>query len=213
MTRAAVVGFLLVGAAVVAGLAGPLDQYAVDHLMPGLYPYVGGDRLAFANGFPAVGWNPNRIVNRVGDWVTLPATPVPATAIFVSVLLIRRRRLRIGRWVIAYALVVAAEIAGKTFVHRAPLHTVAAYGSVHIAKFDSSFPSGEAALATFVAGLVLTAWPRLTVPAAAWAVAVWVVLVAAGTHTPSDVAGGVCLGVAAAAGCRAAGGGLRSRPA
>jgi membrane-associated phospholipid phosphatase len=117
------------------------------------------------------------------------------------------------RWAVAYALVVAAEVVGKSIVHRAPLYTVAAYGTQHVWKFDSSFPSGEAARATLLAGLVMTAWPRAGLPAGVWAIAVDVLLVAAGTHTPFDVAGGLCLGIAAVVYCRSRGVALRSRTA
>lgn len=211
---AALVALLALAIVVASGAATPVDQFAVDHLMPGLYPYVGGaNGLAFAHGFPGTAWNPNRIVNRIADAVVLPATPVPATALVVVALALAWRRVRALRWAVAYALVVLAEIVGKSIVHRAALYTIAAYGTQHLWKFDSSFPSGEAARAAFLAGLVLTAWPRIGVVACIWAIAVAVLLVAAGTHTPSDVAGGVCLGVAAVACCRAPRVILRSRVA
>lgn len=208
----ALAGLLAAALAVASGAATPLDQYAVDHLMPGLYPYVdGATRLAFAHGIPAAAWNPNRIVNRVADAVVLPATPVPATALALVALALARRRLHAARWAAAYALVLVAEIVGKSVVHRSALYTVAAYGTQHIWKFDSSFPSGEAARATFLAGLLIAAWPMLAAPAGAWALSVAVLLVAAGTHTPTDVAGGLCLGVAAVTWCREPGRRIRSR--
>ena len=66
-------------------------------------------------------------------------------------------------------------------------------------EFGNSFPSGHAFRATFLLGLAVADGRRLLVAAAAvFAVAIWISRIYAAEHWPSDVAGGIALGVAAA---------------
>jgi membrane-associated phospholipid phosphatase len=96
---------------------------------------------------------------------------------------------------------VAVEVLCKEVLTRPALYD----GSFHIAPFDSSFPSGHALRTVIVAGAIAWRWPRARYLAVAWALASIVLLQLAGWHTPTDVAGGVLLGVLALLGARAAG--------
>jgi membrane-associated phospholipid phosphatase len=197
-----VAAFVVLAALVAAGAVTGLDQYAVDHLMPGLYPYV-THRFGGPFGLRPDPLNPNRIVNRIADAVARPATIEIVTPVVVVVLL-AAKRLRASRlhWAGVFAALIAIELIGKHVIHRPALHTTAAYGSAHVWKFDSSFPSGETERAVFLAALLAAAWPRLRLLPVLWAAAVVLLLVAAGTHTPTDVAGGLLVSLGLVLLCR-----------
>lgn len=63
--------------------------------------------------------------------------------------------------------------------------------------FANAFPSGHALRATFLLGLAVGGRRAVVVGAATFAVAIWISRLYAGEHWPSDVAGGIALGVAA----------------
>lgn len=207
-TRIAVAALAALGTLAVlvaSGATRPVDQYAVDHMMPGLYPYVGrGDLVTLPRGRLVEGWNPDRLLNHIADRVTMPALIPFATLIVVLVLLLSRR---IDRrvWLLGYLVALGAELLGKSAIHGESLVVSGTFGPLRLWKFDNSFPSGHATRALFLAGLVGAAWPRLGPLAALWALAVIVLLVLAGTHTPSDVVGGILLAAALVALCRRAG--------
>ena len=161
------------------------DQWAVDHLMPGAHFHAGeaGVEEALVPLLHAH-WDNGWAV--AADLVTLPASFL--VAVVLAALVSRR-----------FALVLLAAVAVEV-VCKALLNGPALYdGALHIKAFDSSFPSGHTLRVVMLAG----AFPRaLTV---AWAVAGIVLLELAGWHTPSDIAGGVVLGLLALLGARAAG--------
>ena len=64
--------------------------------------------------------------------------------------------------------------------------------------FANAFPSGHAFRATFLLGLAAGGQRLLGAAAAAFAVAIWISRLYVGEHWPSDVAGGIALGVIAA---------------
>jgi membrane-associated phospholipid phosphatase len=100
------------------------------------------------------------------------------------------------RWPAAWLLAVAVEL---VFRHTLERPAVSRHG-VHLTALDMSWPSGHALRSALVAAALATAWPRLRVPLAIWLAAVAVLLELAGFHTPTDVAGGLLLATAAAAG-------------
>jgi membrane-associated phospholipid phosphatase len=169
-----------------------LDQWAVDVLMPGgelgraeppglaesLVPLL---HSGWGNGY-AIAVN----------LVTLPAS------LLVSVVL---AALISRRLAVALLVAVAIEVLCKKVIAGPALYD----GTFHIVAFDSSFPSGHALRTTILAGGVALYRPRLSPLAVAWALAAIVLLEVAGWHTPSDLAGGVVLGVLALLGARAAG--------
>lgn len=163
-----------------------IDQWAVDHLMPGAnfhHPQTGLlDGLV-----PLLHSRWDSPYDVAANIVTLPAVFLFSLAIaFAS-----SRRLAI-----ALVAAVAVEVLCKELLTRPALHN----GS--FATFDSSFPSGHALRTVIVAGAIASAWPRAGRVAAAWAIGAIVLLLLAGWHTPTDLAGGVLLGGLALLGAR-----------
>jgi membrane-associated phospholipid phosphatase len=91
---------------------------------------------------------------------------------------------------------VAVEVVLRHTLTREPLYR----HGVHVVAFDSSWPSGHALRSALVAAALAAAWPRLRIPLALWLAAAVVLLELAGFHTPTDLAGGLLLATAAAAG-------------
>jgi membrane-associated phospholipid phosphatase len=168
-----------------------LDQWAVDHLMPGSeFRRVESGLLDAIVPLLHAGWGNGYAV--AANLVTLPASLVIS---FVLAGLVSRR--------LAVALVaaVAIEVLCKTVISGPALF----HGALHIVAFDSSFPSGHTLRTVILAGAVALRRPQLRALAAAWAVAAIVLLELAGWHTPTDIAGGVVLGALALLVARAAG--------
>lgn len=99
-------------------------------------------------------------------------------------------------WTAAWLLAVVVELVFRHTLTRPPLYR----HGVHLTGLDMSWPSGHTLRAALVAAAFAAAWPRLRVPLAIWLAAVVVLLVLAGFHTPTDVAGGLLLATAAVAG-------------
>lgn len=197
--------FVALGGLVAIGACSSPDQFAVDHLMPGLYPYFTHDVHWSALGSAEAGGrvivplssstNPNRIINRVADVAYIPEGGLTATLLYclcAIAALVRGWRLpAVVGWLGAYGVGNVLELLGKTTIARPPLHAIALYGSPQVWKFDTSFPSGHTIRALLLAAFVASVFPSIRWLAAAWAAAVMVLLVVAGTHTPSDVLGGL----------------------
>ena len=205
--------FVGLGVLVATGVCTPLDQYATHHLMLGLYPYVGGGSALTVGAHTMLGpisssTNPGRIVNRIADTAYIPAGVVVASLLVCAcaavALMCGRRIADVAGWIAAYVAGNSLELIGKVLVARPALHTTALYGSVHVRKFDTSFPSGHAIRAVLLAAFVSWAVGPLRPVAVAWASVVVVLLVLAGTHTPTDVLGGLLAAGALILGRRAA---------
>jgi membrane-associated phospholipid phosphatase len=170
-----------------------VDQCGVDHLMPGAS--FRDKQATFTDSLvPLLGAHWDTWLGGIANIVTLPASFLLSLAIVAW-----RSRL------LAVALVaaVAVEVVCKELIDRPALYD----GAFHISSFDSSFPSGHTLRTILVAAAV---WPLLRGWAVAWAVASIVLLQLAGWHTPTDVLGGVLLGLLALLGARGAGA-LRAR--
>jgi membrane-associated phospholipid phosphatase len=188
--------FAVLAVLVAAGACTHLDQWAVDHLMPGA-------RFTTTTTPLTADLVPLRHVRWHDPWqaavniVALPASFVLALALVAW----RSRRLAL-----ALVACVLVEVVCKEVLDRPALYS----DGRHIAAFDSSFPSGHTLRIVLLA---LAFRPLVGRWAAVWAVAAIALVVLAGWHTPTDVAGGVVLGLlggVAAAGGRAAGA-LRAR--
>jgi membrane-associated phospholipid phosphatase len=168
--------FAALAALVAVGTFSGLDQWSVDHLMPGAHVREPGSR--FLEGLVPLlhaRWSGGLAI--AANIITLPAS-----FLFSLALVAWRSR------PLALALLgaVAVEVVCKELLVRPALHD----GALHIRAFDSSFPSGHALRVVLVAA----ALPRCTrVWAAAWAVAAIALLELAGWHTPTDIAGGIVL--------------------
>ena len=179
--------FAALAIAVAAGAFTGVDQWAVDHLMPAGHFTGGKPTLADAL-VPLAGTHWDSALSVVTAIVAVPASFLVSLA-----LTLWRSRL------LAVALVAgtAVETLCKHALTRPPLH----HGTLHVVAFDDSFPSGHALRAVLVAAAFRSPW------AAAWAVATLVLIQLSGWHTPSDLLGGIVLGLLGLLGAR----GLRGR--
>jgi membrane-associated phospholipid phosphatase len=169
--------------AVAAGAFTGLDQWSVDHLMPGAT--FSNEEAGLTEALiPLWGTHWDNAWSVAANVVTFPASFLVALA-----LCLWRSR--------ALAVVVVAgtavEALCKEVLARPALHLDA----FHIGGFDASFPSGHTLRTVLVAALVAQPF------GAAWAVASIVLLQLAGWHTPTDIAGGVLLGLLGLLGARA----------
>ena len=135
----------------------------------------------------------------VAQIVTLPGQVVLSFLLVVVAAWRLRKRGRAEAalcWTAAWVLAVVVEIMFRHVLTRPALHR----NGLHLTGLDMSWPSGHALRCALVAAALAAAWPRLRVPLAIWLAAVVVLLELAGFHTPTDVAGGLLLATAAAAG-------------
>ena len=201
--------FTLLAVLVAAGAFTWLDQWAVDHLMPGL------DRGAGSRGGGVIGTIgiseallPDFKAPRHGDEavaaltyaVVVLASALPSVLIAGgSLAMLARRGQRALAATLGIAFVAAnlAEAVSKLSLVRPGLHTVGPAGALpRILPFDQSYPSGHALRAALIAACVCAVWRRARGPLVAWALAVPAMLVVGGWHTPTDVVGGTLLAVA-----------------
>lgn len=175
--------FAALAIAVATGAFTGLDQWAVEHAMPG-GRFTGGEPSLVDALVPLAGTHWDSAWSVLVNVVTVPASFLVALAI-----VLRRSR------VLAVLLIaaVAVEALCKELITRPELH----HGTRHVIPFDDSFPSGHALRTVIVAGAFASP------SAAVWAVAAILLIQLAGWHTPTDIAGGVLLGLLALLGARA----------
>jgi membrane-associated phospholipid phosphatase len=176
---------------VATGALNGLDQWSVDHLMPGLTDGSRGPSLIDAAvPLRRASWSSGLEV--VANVVTLPAQALVASALAGVCCLALWRRAR-GRaalaWGLAWLAGNAVEVLCKTTLARPLLH---AHGHALIA-FQSSYPSGHTLRSVLLAAAVAAVWPLARRWVAAWAAASLVLLELDGFHVPSDIAGGLLL--------------------
>jgi membrane-associated phospholipid phosphatase len=183
--------FAALAVLVAAGAFTGIDQWAVDHLMPGA-TFSTEDNGILGSIVPLYGAHWDNPWSAAADIVTLPA------AFVISLVLVAWRSRAAALLLVA---ATAVETLCKHVLDRPALYD----GAHHVTAFDSSFPSGHTLRTVILAGVFLSPL------AAAWAVASIVLLQLAGWHTPSDIAGGIVLGLLALLGARRAAGALRAR--
>jgi membrane-associated phospholipid phosphatase len=169
--------FALLAVLVAVGACAHLDQWGVDHLMPGAHFQRHGGGIG-EGAVPLLHAHWHGALSTAANIVTLPASFLIALAVVAW----RSRPLAVGRLV-----AVAVEVVCKATIVRPALYA----GPLHVGAFDSSFPSGHA-LRTVIVAAALT--PLVGGWAAVWALASIALLQLAGWHTPTDIAGGVLLG-------------------
>jgi membrane-associated phospholipid phosphatase len=163
--------------AVAAGAFTGLDQWSVDHLMPGAI-FTNEEAGLKEALIPLWGTHWDNAWSVAANVVTFPASFLVALALCLW----RSRALAV-----VVVVGTAVEALCKEVLVRPALHT----GAFHISGFDASFPSGHTLRTVLVAALVAQPF------GAAWAVASIVLLQLAGWHTPTDIAGGIVLGLLA----------------
>jgi membrane-associated phospholipid phosphatase len=189
--------FAVLAALVAGGALRGVDEWAVEHTMPGAR-FTGGKESLLDAVIPLRHVHWHGVVHIAAELVTLPASFVPAT-ILLAVCCVRvggRSAMALGT---VYVLANAIEELMKSTLTRPALH----HGTLHLVALDSSYPSGHTIRAVLVAAGVALAWPSLRLLAAAWALCTAVMLDVGGFHVPSDIVGGLllaaCLLTAAAA--------------
>jgi membrane-associated phospholipid phosphatase len=176
---------------VAAGAFTGIDQWALDHLMPGASSSTEDNGLVGAI-VPLYGQHWDNAWSVAANIVTLPAA-------FVIALVLIAWRSRAAA--LALVLATAVETLCKHALDRPPLY----HGANHVVAFDSSFPSGHTLRTVMLAAVFFS--PLTTV----WAVASIALIQLAGWHTPSDIVGGMLLALLALLGARGAAGALRGR--
>lgn len=182
---------------VLAGWLTRIDDWAIDHVMPGLDPH---SDVSIVNGtglwrpFPlhATWWE------KLMDVYLYPASLLVSALLAASCCALLARRgdaVAALVWFAAWLGANAVELVGKVGLERPEVRWANGTPSVHVVSFDHSYPSGHTARGVVLAALVAYAFPRVRVLAAAWLVLVPLALVAAGDHTVSDVVGGLLLGL------------------
>jgi membrane-associated phospholipid phosphatase len=185
-------------ALVVAGALTGIDDWGVDHVMPALDPRgtPGGivDRTGLWRPFPLdVNW-----WNKLLDTYNYPASILPLGLIVLvaTIVLLRRGEWRPALvWLGAWVLVDVLELLGKHVLPRPDVHWSNGVVRIHVATFDSSYPSGHTARSVVLAAMVAYTWPRLRWVAAVWLLLVPAALVVSAAHVISDVVGGMLLGL------------------
>jgi len=180
-----------------AGGTTRVDNWAIDHVMPGLETHAHG-----------------AIVTGIGLWRLFPLNEpwweklldvylYPASVLVSGLVAalccvhLARRGMRVPAlvWFAAWLGANTVELAGKAGLGRPAVRWSNGTPHVHVVTFDHSYPSGHNARAVVLAALLAYVFPRRRVAAAAWLVFVPVILVVAGDHTVSDVVGGMLLGL------------------
>jgi membrane-associated phospholipid phosphatase len=178
--------FVVLAILVATGVFTGIDQWSVDHLMPGATFSNQEGGLADAL-IPLWGTHWGNAWSIAANVVTLPASFLIAVALTAW----RSRALAV-----AVVAGTALEALFKEVLSRPALYD----GARHISGFDTSFPSGHTLRTVLVAAVIARPF------GAAWAVASVVLLQLAGWHTPTDIAGGLLLGALGLLGARRLGG-------
>lgn len=189
-----VLGALVVDNAQVHGL----DQWSVDHLMPGLSRRAGA--LKFVGDTSVnVGGREHSLVRVAARVVTEPASAWPSVVLVVLLATVawRRGSVRVAVvWLLAFGVAGATELLLKGDLTRPPLTFRTDVGTYPVAGFDSSYPSGHAVRALLLAAFAAAIWPAPKAALAGWVFVSGALLVLGGFHTPTDVVGGLLLGLA-----------------
>ena len=195
---AAAVAFVALAALVGSGAANGVDQWACDHAMP----FAGAPEpppTLLESIVPLLHASFDTVGAAVAAVVTLPGQVLVSlllVAIAARALWRQGRRHAAVAWLAVWLVTTGVEVIFRHTLTRPPLYR----DGVHVVSFDSSWPSGHALRCTIVAAALATAWPRLRVPLAIWLGSALVLLELAGSHTPTDIAGGLLLATVAVAG-------------
>jgi membrane-associated phospholipid phosphatase len=185
--RASAAAFAALAGLVAAGELSGLDQWAVDHAMPGAR-FTGHKPSLLDALIPLRHVHWHGAVHITAELITLPAAFLPATMVF-ALCCVRVGGRRAAALATVYVLASAIEELTKSTLTRPALH----HGPLHLAALDSSYPSGHTIRAVLLAA---AAWPALRLIAGAWAACTVVMLEVGGFHVPSDIAGGLLLATA-----------------
>jgi len=196
--------FALLAALVEAGALSRLDQFSLDHLMPALSPPPRGSGSVLTGLYRPFGPGTAWWVVILDLW-TFPCSVLVSALVLATLLVVSRRR---GGTLLALTLAGAwcagnaVELLGKGVIRRPALYLTRGGVRIHIPAFDGSFPSGH-----MIRGAIVLAALALLVPRARSVLRFWYALVApflvlSSAHTPSDVLGGLLVGLVLVGGAR-----------
>lgn len=186
-SAAAAAAYAALAGLVAAGGTNGIDEWAVDHTMPGAR-FTGGKSSLLDAVIPLHHVHWHGAVHIAAELVTLPAAFLPAT-ILLALSCLRAGGRRAAALAVVYVFANAIEELTKSTLTRPALH----HRALHLAALDSSYPSGHTIRAVLLAAGVAVAWPALRLPAAVWAACAVAMLELGGFHVPSDIAGGFLL--------------------
>lgn len=176
---------------VAAGAFTGLDQWAVDHAMPGGHG-AGPPPTLVEAAVPLYHASWHGWLNGIADLVTLPAQALVSSLLAAGCLLVllrRGRRTAAVTWGAAWIAGNAVEVLCKSMLARPLLHR----DGLALTAFSSSFPSGHTLRALLLASLAAAIWPAASRRLATWAAVTLVLLEVDGVHVPTDIAGGLLL--------------------
>jgi membrane-associated phospholipid phosphatase len=185
------VAYAVLAIAVAAGGLTRVDQWAIDHAMPGAAFRAGKPSLRHAL-VPLVYTHWRNGFQDAANVAALPGWAAASVLVFgVCCATLHRRGERRAAAAWAAALVAGDAVEGlcKEVLARPRLHA----GDVPLVAFDSSFPSGHTLRVVLIGALVAATWRRSRVAAWTWTAAAVALIELAGWHTPSDLAGGLLL--------------------
>jgi membrane-associated phospholipid phosphatase len=199
------VAFALLAVLVEAGALTRGDQFALDHLMPALHPESTSGGSVTQGLYRPFRAGTSPLWEAVDLW-TYPCSVIISGLVMATALVVSWRRSRLApALAIAAAWVVgnAVELAGKGVIRRPALYGSAHGVRIHVTSFDNSFPSGHMIRGTLLVAAIGLLWPRARWVLLPWAVLVAPALVVSSAHTPSDVLGGLLMGLALIGGAAA----------
>jgi undecaprenyl-diphosphatase len=188
--------YVLLTIATMSGLLAPLDEAVIHHvtkISPGLSP---GPRTMLEPADFTTAWS---TLNRALEFPASPAVSVALAAGCCWLLLRQRRWQSAFAWLGVWVAATMIEIACKIFLSRPMLDVTVSGVHLQTATFARSFPSGHVLRAVLIAGAIASLSPRIGLIAMVWAASLLPFRVWTGAHTPTDVIGGVLMGMAAVA--------------
>jgi membrane-associated phospholipid phosphatase len=200
-TIVCVASFAAVATAVAFGGFTGIDQWSLDHAMPWLSPIA--RPAGFASNFLPFTRNTPSTEIPAELWLFPASAPISALLVAgcCSYLWRRGQVVKTVAWSAAWVVGNVVEVVGKDVIRRPALHLSWRGRIAQMPTFDDSFPSGHALRALLVAALLASVWPRVRPAIALWLTMTLSLLVATNAHTPSDVFGGVLVGVTLALIC------------
>jgi hypothetical protein len=198
LTSALGLAFAAVAVLVAAGSLAGVDQWSLDHLMPGVTP---ASRKPSLLGSLVPVFHPEKehghvavaAVNYGIVWIASVGPSVVLVALALLYLWSRDRQRLAFCLGVVFVAVNVVEFVGKALITRPALYAGQGEARLHVLPFDSSFPSGHMMRAVVLIACLAACFPRARPIAFVWLAAVAVMLVVGGWHTPTDVTGGLLI--------------------